>query len=147
MSLASESQADEPHRRRAISKSRWALAFRSPILGLRCALFAMITRCAMLRLLQYQGGIDPDRMRLAAMHRTLLCLTAYRILSSRPAIESPKEPVIGPTCSVILISDCVNVNHFHKMSCPPGGKAQVLRRSLLIALFPTRVPIDRSVGG
>jgi hypothetical protein len=53
LSLASESHATNRIRRRAISKSRWALAFRSPILGIRCALFAMITRYATLRWLQH----------------------------------------------------------------------------------------------
>jgi hypothetical protein len=50
-------------------------------------------------------------------------------------IEMSKEPVIGPTGSAILISDCVNVNHFHKMSCAPAGPTSGLMLWTLIARF------------
>jgi len=49
-------------------------------------------------------GLDlADRIRPAAMHRTLVCLSGFRTLSSCQVIETSKEPVIGPTGGEIVV--------------------------------------------
>jgi hypothetical protein len=74
-------------------------------------------------------------MRLVAMHRTLLCLSVFWTPSRCEVIEMSKEPVINSTGSAILISDCVDVNCFHKMSCALGEQTSGLRLWTLITRF------------
>jgi len=85
-------------------------------------------------------------MRLVAMHRTLLCLSVFWTLSPCEVIEMSKEPVINSTGGAILISDCVDVNCFHKMSCALGEQTSGLRLWTFDYSFPEHVQVDHIVG-
>jgi hypothetical protein len=85
-------------------------------------------------------------MRLVAMHRTLLCLSVFWTPSRCEVIEMSKEPVINSTGSAILISDCVDVNCFHKMSCALGETNLRFKAVDVDYSFPEHVQVDHIVG-